>query len=336
MKTELLPEQGNFYKVNLHCHTNLSDGQYSPEEIKELYKSHGYSAVCFTDHELLVGHADLCDESFIALHGYEMAIKQDPYAPTGYFMPVYHFNMIAEEPDNLIMPRCYVNSRSPYTNGKYWRDTLKPYDPQDVIDKTEYNTDWINDYLQAVEAKGFLITYNHPQWSLQSSADYVGLRHVHAMEIINGSAVEMNDNTTIHWDQTLRAGNTPVPVGADDTHTAADCFIGWTVIKAPTLSYRSLMEAYKKGDCYASDGPAFVSLALEDGVISVKTSAARRIVLLSEGRCSRVVTSDTDSLTEAQFAYEPEKFGRYFRIEVQDSHGHRAASRAYLTAELQA
>ena len=43
MKKYLLPEKGNYYKANLHCHTNLSDGILSPEEVKELYLSLGYS-----------------------------------------------------------------------------------------------------------------------------------------------------------------------------------------------------------------------------------------------------------------------------------------------------
>ena len=31
------------YKANLHSHSNLSDGELTPEQLKEAYKSHGYS-----------------------------------------------------------------------------------------------------------------------------------------------------------------------------------------------------------------------------------------------------------------------------------------------------
>jgi len=37
MKRYLLPEAGEFYKANLHCHTNVSDGKFSPEEVKAMY-----------------------------------------------------------------------------------------------------------------------------------------------------------------------------------------------------------------------------------------------------------------------------------------------------------
>ena len=39
---ELIPEKGRFYKANLHCHTNISDGHNTPEEVKALYKSLGF------------------------------------------------------------------------------------------------------------------------------------------------------------------------------------------------------------------------------------------------------------------------------------------------------
>ena len=32
---------GKSYKANLHCHTTVSDGHYSPEDVKEYYKEHG-------------------------------------------------------------------------------------------------------------------------------------------------------------------------------------------------------------------------------------------------------------------------------------------------------
>ena len=48
----LLPESGRFYKANLHTHTTISDGSYTPEQIKEHYKAHGYSVVAYTDHDV--------------------------------------------------------------------------------------------------------------------------------------------------------------------------------------------------------------------------------------------------------------------------------------------
>ena len=50
----LIGNKGNFYKANLHTHTTVSDGRFTPEEIKNLYLEKGYSVVAFTDHNVIV------------------------------------------------------------------------------------------------------------------------------------------------------------------------------------------------------------------------------------------------------------------------------------------
>ena len=334
MRIELIPESGKFYKVNLHCHTNISDGNQSPEEVKERFKSLGYSAVCYTDHEVLIPHKDLCDDEFVALHGYEVAIKKDIYHGTGIFMPVYHFNLIAESQDTLMMPRFYKTNRSMPGNAREWAEKYGVYDENDLTEETIYDKEWISDYLCAVRDAGFLITYNHPQWSLQNYSDYVGLRGLHAIETINGGCIPLNDNTAMHFENMLRAGMDVIPIGGDDNHENGGCGLGWTMIKAEELSYDALIRAYKKGDCYASEGPEIHSLYIEDGEVVVKCSPAYSVTLFSEGRGMARKASDDSSLTEVRFPYRPETYGRYFRFEVRDATGRKAFSRAYKTEEI--
>ena len=70
MKYLISPEVKQ-YKANLHCHTTLSDGQFTPLEIKKLYQKNGYSIVAFSDHEKLIPHPELEDENFIPLTAVE-------------------------------------------------------------------------------------------------------------------------------------------------------------------------------------------------------------------------------------------------------------------------
>ncbi len=327
MKIELIPEEGQWYKVNMHCHTTVSDGMHTPEQIKEKYQELGYSAVCYTDHEVLVGHSDLCDEHFVALHGYEVAIKQDTHGHTGVFMPVYHLNLIAKSQDHLVMPRYFKDNPSYPGNAAAYRDTVQY---SDTIETTVYDKEWVADYIKAASEQGFLVTYNHPQWSLQRGDDFLGLTYLHAIETINGGcSLIYNDNTSIHYEQMLRSGMRVVPNGGDDNHGADGIGLGWTMIKARELTYDALIEAYERGDCYASAGPEIHSLVIEDGKIRIKTSPAYRITLLSEGRHFQKAASEAGDMTEAEFAYCPEKFGRYFRFEVRDARGFYAFSNAY-------
>jgi len=332
MMIELLPEKGHFFKTNMHCHTNISDGKCTPQQVKEIYKKNGYSAVCFTDHEVLIDHRDLCDPDFVALHGYEVAVKKSLEEHTGWFMPVYHFNMISKHQDNLVVPRYFVENPFFPGNAREWSKTHAQY--AERMETTVYDIDWINDYLKTIKDGGFLINYNHPQWSLHNASDYLGLEHLHSIEVINGACRDMNDNTSIHYEQLLRAGKRIVPTGGDDMHHPGHVMQAWTMIKAEELTYEALISAYERGNCYASEGPEIRSLIIENGSIVVKTSPAAGIFLYSEGRYIDCVTSKTETYTEARFDYCPEKMGRFFRIEVKDTAGNKAFSNAYYTAEI--
>ena len=330
MITPLLPVGESLYKVNFHCHTDISDGKLTPEDVKKRYKALGYHAVCFTDHEVLIAHKDLCDKDFVALHGYEVAIKRDLYKHTALFMPVYHLNLIAMDQDTLTMPRFYKDNPSMPGNARAWANEHGVFDENDIIDTVKYDVDWLNDYIKAVTDAGFLVTYNHPQWSLQGPADYLGLRGLHAIEAINGGCRILNDNTSLHYEQLLRSGVDVIPNGGDDNHVEQDIGRAWTMVKAKELTYAALMDAYKNGDCYATEGPEFHELYIEDGEIVIKTSPVMSIVLLSQGRGCSIKTSPEANVTEARFPYRPECYGRYFRFELKDGKGLRAYSRAYL------
>lgn len=331
---ELIPEAGKFYKVNFHSHTNISDGKQTAEEVKQSYKALGYSAVCFTDHELLVSHKELCDDSFIAIDGYEVCIKKRLDVPSGSLEPLYHFNLISKFQDNPIMPKFFRDHPAKFGNSKKLRQSATNY--AELIEYTEYNDDWLNAYLKDVVDRGFIVNYNHPQWSLQTLEDYVNLKNIHSIEVINGEEREtLNDNTSLHFEQMLRAGMRVCPTAGDDNHSLADIGIAWTMLKAKELSYSALIEAYEKGHCYASEGPEIYSLILDGDKIKVETSPASAIVLIGEGRSGKILTSRTETYTYAEFDYIPEKLGSYFRIEVRDSQGYKAYSNAYFIDDIQ-
>lgn len=89
MKIDLLPPDGNVYKANLHCHTKEYDsgsGFTTPLQIKELYKSHGYNIVVFTDYNKLTYKNTLDDDEFMALPGFEAMLADDKA------LKIYHFN----------------------------------------------------------------------------------------------------------------------------------------------------------------------------------------------------------------------------------------------------
>ncbi|MBQ8341176.1 MAG: hypothetical protein IJY22_02215 [Clostridia bacterium] len=334
MYLELIPEAGKFYKANMHCHTVISDGQNTPEEVKEIYKQKGYSAVCFTDHELFVTHKDLCDESFIALHGYELAIAKS--IPGSVMAPAYHINLIAKSQNTERVPLFCKNKKcfqSPYYAERLEKHGTK-YDQ--LIDEEKYDVEWLNNHIGEFKKAGFLAVYNHPQWSQHNAYDYLGLTNLHGVELINGGDWTYCDNTATHYEQLLRAGVPVVATAGDDNHQPALTGRAWTMIKAPELSYDALMKAYEAGHCYASEGPEIHSVVLKDGKLCVKTSPASFITVPTEGRCipRRGNRGGPAELTEACFDFNPQAWGRFFRVEVWDEKGFRAFSSAFYTADI--
>ena len=100
-KIELLSADVKYYKANLHCHSTVSDGRLSPEEIKREYRKRGYQIVAFTDHNRYVNHSELNDKNFIAVAALETDIDDRPKKEgEGYsLVPTYHLNWYDTRPD---------------------------------------------------------------------------------------------------------------------------------------------------------------------------------------------------------------------------------------------
>ena len=98
MKDQILLPEAGYYKANLHCHTTLSDGRLTPEEVKARYLSEGYSVVAFTDHNVLVDHSDLTDGRFLALTGIEVDTDSFLYGKKHDFNQTCHLCAILRDP----------------------------------------------------------------------------------------------------------------------------------------------------------------------------------------------------------------------------------------------
>ena len=101
----LIPQVQRYFKTALHCHTNISDGVPSPEEMKEIYKSKGYQVLSITDHNILVDHSAMNEEDFLLVTGVEYNINEDnTWAERRFWVKTYHLNFIAKRPDILWQP----------------------------------------------------------------------------------------------------------------------------------------------------------------------------------------------------------------------------------------
>lgn len=343
MKKYLLPKEGNFYKINLHCHTNISDGKLSPEEVKKLYKSLGYSAVAFTDHDVFITHNDLTDDEFIALNGFEMefADRYECYEnPTPWDrVKQCHICLIATNPE---IEEQIFYPRDNYVIGNKESKKLVKFNPDHPTYNFErwYDKKCINYVIKTAKENGYYVTYNHPSWSLEEYPEYIAYNGMDAMEIMNSGSINIGNpdyNPTV-YDDMLRAGKRISAVASEDNHNSnneiySDSGKAWTMIKAEKLDYSSIFKALYAGNLYASEGPEIYELYVEDGILTVKCSNAQKIKVNYEARKAQIkLIEDGTPLTEAQF--ELSKEHGCFRITVVGLDGKTAYTSAYYPDEL--
>ncbi len=336
MKKFLLPESGNFYKANLHCHTVYSDGKFTPEEVKKIYKERGYSIVAYTDHDIMIDHSDLADEDFLPLRGYEMEITEPANGREFKFLKTCHICLIALDPDNLRQV-CYHRSKYLFRGALEHRDEIKFYEDEPDFERY-YTPERINEMIKIAREKGFFVTYNHPSWSLESYPDYVKYEGMNAFEIYNSCEIQgYSDYSPRVYDDLLRTGHRLYCIAADDNHNGGipgrksdTSFKGATVIKADKLEYKTITKALEDGHFYATTGPEIYSLYFEDGKVFIECSDAECIMLHTGIRKAGAVWApDGEALTRASFTVDPDC--GYIRLSVRDASGKVANTNAYFT-----
>lgn len=331
-----LDKSKNVYKANLHCHTRASDGRATPETVKEEYKKRGYSVVAYTDHEHLFNYAHLCDDDFIALNGVELGItgpKVDTISPLPSAKQV-HINLYAKDPECDVTP-FYSESRDWY-KFEDLRHLVKPIEP---IERN-VSHDGVNALVKRAHELGFLVSLNHPNWSLITSEDYLGYKGFDFIEVHNTGCVRSGHHTDeAAYNDIMKSGERIFCVATDDNHNAGgfegprtDSFGGWTMILADKLSYGDIINSLEAGDFYATTGPEIYSIELDDsgeeGIIKIECSPASKAYLITQGRRNaRFFTEDESPFTEATFKLYPQDVK--FRIRVDDEFGNSAWSQIY-------
>lgn len=327
MRKYLLPEQGNFYKANLHCHSTISDGRMSPEELKRLYKDAGYSILAITDHNILIDHSDLNDEDFLTVTSVEI----DAMDKSRDRKPCFHLNFYSRTPDNTALP-CFNPAHVRHSEDIYIQN-------QKYVGTPDYVRDYykINDMIEEFGKQGFIACLNHVTWSIQDLDEYRDIKGLFAMEIYNhGCFTEGYDEINSHaYDELLRRGNRIFCFATDDNHNKYpkdsprfDSLGGYVMVKSPELSYDSVLGALEKGDFYSSTGPSIYEMYVEDNKLYIKTSPVARICVNTYGRKSSIATAKKRGglITEAVLDIRDNV---YFRVVVDDGIGHFAWSNAY-------
>ena len=296
-------EGGRFFRGNLHCHSNRSDGQIEPEYVVGAYRDAGYDFICLSDHFeaeygwQITDTRPLRDDDFTTIVGAELSSasweERDAYWVTAAGLPLDF-----EEP------------------------------PAD---------DHAAAIRHAAESGAFVIML-HPGLNnlpLAAADGLPALDAVHAVEIYNHNlAVAAHPdgaNGAYMLDGLLEKGHRLLVNAGDDAHFGhpSDRFGGWIEVHSDRLDPEALLQSMKAGRYYSTQGPSFRELLLDGDSLRVETSEAYAITLTGGGdrwQSGQERTSDGgEPVAEADFDLAAYR-GSYCRITVVDPEGRRAWS----------
>ena len=236
-----------FTRGNLHTHTTRSDGDATPKEVVEWYQAHGYGFVALTDHNVLSGRGDGDgSESITVLPSEEITMWARG-------LPV-HVNGLCLE---AVIP-----------GGTFPT-------PADALSHA----------IGAIILEGGVALVNHPNfdWALRpadvisAAKDGAGL-----LEIASGHPYVHSLGDAAHpsheqlWDSVLTAGYDVMGVAVDDMHHLVtdqdpEAFPGvaWVQLFGGDLRPEAVCDALRRGELYASTGPALRSIDVRGRIYAV-------------------------------------------------------------------
>lgn len=335
---EFISKKQRQYKANLHCHSTYSDGKMGPTQLVQAYKEHGYSVLAITDHESTYDHTAYTTDDFVVLTGYEAYIRPSSTCVFDYYAPEIHLNLFAKDPHNLSI----IAYDPPYC--KYMPRELAESRPQaSGIGPRKYSVEYINAFIDLARKAGYLVAYNHPNWSMESDENILNYEGIFSLEIFNTQAMIENQNeyNLALYDKLLRNGKLMFCHGADDNHNKVpmdsiqnDSFKSWTMIMAKDCTYESVIHALEHGDFYASTGPEIYELKFEKGHVHLECSPAQVIHMqLSPKKSLRVFNHDGSPVTAADFEIPQSAPYVYFSVISPD--GTSAHTRAFRREEFE-
>ncbi len=314
------------FKANLHSHSVLSDGKLTPEELVKIYKDQGYSILAITDHEYPCTHNEFTTGDFLMLTGYEAYIRPSKLCVFDKLKPEIHINLIAKDRNNAGFV-AYDPFYSKYMPADKQLKALK----YGHIGSRKFTRRYIQKFIDVANKNGYLVSLNHPCWSMQSYKDVLRLKNFWSMEIFNTGSMLTSDyaeNMPL-YDNFMREGIFMYCHGSDDNHNKkpledpmSDSFKAWTYVITEKLDYESVIKALEDGNFYASTGPKINELRINGKEAILKSTEAKRITMHISPKSSKIVyDKDGGVVTEAKFKIPDGIKYVYFSVTDKDGVG---------------
>lgn len=299
MRDPAFSAPGQFFRGNLHTHSDRSDGVISPKEVCRRYKAEGYDFIALTDHFVgpydypIVDTTGFRDADFTTILGAELhsgAMENGE---------LWHILAVG-------LPTDFAPSNSP---------GFHPIEDQETGPQL----------AQRARDAGAFVAVAHPEWGGLSLNDVRSIKAAHAVEIYNHGCQVAADRAEGFWhlDRLLEEGCRLTLCATDDAHfSEPDHFGGWTMVKAAENTPEALLQALKDGHTYASTGPEIHDVVWGDDTVTVSCSAAVTIIIQAKG--STAIAHHGESMTHSTVGLGRCASNDWMRLTIIDRAGRRA------------
>lgn len=278
-------EAGKKYlKGGLHIHTSDSDGMRTPEEAMRLYADHGYDFIVLTDHWMTAPTRMYGD--MLVMSGAE-----------------YDFN-----PDGNVLHLLAM-----FPDAEAAQGIGRHMDHRAVIDR--------------INTAGGAAIAAHPAWSLNTPEFLRSLDGVCATEIYNTFAGEpwnvARSDASFLLDLAGAQGWYMPQIASDDSHRyEGEQCTSWVMLRADAATPEAIIDAVKRGDFYASQGPRILEAELAEGELRLRTTPVQRCVFSSNAVWAPDRCRTGENMTEHIYKIRPGE--RFIRCEITDAQGKKA------------
>ena len=294
--------EGRFWRGNLHCHSDRSDGLRAPADVADAYRNAGYDFIALSDH-------------FEERYGWRITDTRDLNA-SGFT------TILAAE----------LSSGAWSERTTYWVSAVGlplDFEPPPADDPAEA--------IGRARAERAFVVLLHPGLNnlpLEVTDGLPGFDAVDAVEIYNHNTFGSNPDRAhgeYMVDGLLERGRRILVNAGDDAHFAfpGDRFGGWVEVWAETLDPPALLTGLESGSYYSTQGPRIERLELDGDRLRISTSPAHAIALGGAGDrwldAASVVDEHGGIVTEADFDVSAFR-DSYCRATVVDASGRRAWS----------
>lgn len=282
--------EGQWYKGNLHCHSTITDGSISPEDLLRKYWEKGYDFLSVTDHNIFGIPAVSKDIPIIMIPGVE-------------------HDLAFSEAKCVHLVGTRINNNA--TNYDCRRYTPMEMNSQQMAEMM----------LQ----DGQFVVLAHPIWSRMEADEVLSIKGIQGIEVYNNGTEHLchAGNAAVYWDLLLRNNRRVFGLACDDTHKEHDLFGGWICVKAKKRSPHDIFDAITSGQFYSSSGPTIIDFGLNGREVYLSCSDCREIHFISyPSRGKSFFATDGNMLNDATCMIKGNEL--YIRAECVDASGHIA------------